>query len=182
MTAIVGIVDRKTRTVWMGGDSAGTTASWKSCVRADSKVFRIGEFVFGFAGSFRMGQLIRYFTPPPLKEGQDVYAYLVTAFIPAVRKVLVDGHWLQNKDGQDIGGFFLVGFRGRLFRIESDMQVGEVFDDYVATGCGEQVCCGSLHATKGQQPRARILKALEAAAHHDAGVRPPFVIEKVKAR
>jgi len=38
--------------------------------------------------------------------------------------------------GQEAGGTFLVGYRGRLFRVDSDYQVGESVNNYCAVGCG----------------------------------------------
>lgn len=52
MTCIVGIVDNGK--VYMGADSLGVGGLSKR-VRKDPKLFRVGEFVFGYTSSFRMG-------------------------------------------------------------------------------------------------------------------------------
>jgi hypothetical protein len=57
VTCIVGFTDGNE--VSIGGDSAGV-GGWDLTVRADEKVFVLGEFVFGCTTSFRMGQLLRY--------------------------------------------------------------------------------------------------------------------------
>lgn len=55
MTCIVGLVENNK--VYIGGDSAGV-AGLSLMKRADEKVFKKDEFIFGFTSSFRMGQLI----------------------------------------------------------------------------------------------------------------------------
>lgn len=172
MTCIVGIAHKGR--VWVGGDSAGT-GGWDQTIRADEKVFENGPMVFGFTTSFRMGQLLRYgLTVPRHHPDVDVMKYMCTSFIDAVRDTLKSGGWAANKDGAEKGGEFLVGYRGRLFHIGSDYQVGESVDGYAACGCGESYALGSLYCTTGT-PDARITSALEAAAYFSAGVAGPFV-------
>lgn len=179
MTCIAGLTDGDT--VYIGGDSAGVSG-YDLTVRADAKVFRNGPFLMGFTTSFRMGQLLRYKLEPPvhpyIEMGQpmDVYKFMVTSFIDAVRDCLKDGGYAEKHNEAESGGTFPVGYRGHLFVIDSDYQVGESLDGYNAVGCGAQVALGALHATKGEEPKQRIRKALEAAERYNAGVRGPFVV------
>lgn len=175
MTCIVGIAHEDK--VWIGGDSAGVDG-WNGLeVRADKKVFRNGPFVMGFTSSFRMGNLLQYALNPPRRHPSDeVYKFLVTDFVDAVRKCLKDGGYATAKDGGEIGGTFLLGYEGRLFSIQSDYQVAETVSGFDACGSGEQVAKGSLFSTKGQPPADRLRTALEAAERFNAGVRAPFAI------
>ena len=138
MTCIVGIAQGGT--VWIGGDSAGVDTSRHALsVRADPKVFRIGDFVMGFTSSFRMGQLLAYALHPPLRRPEaDVHAFMVTEFVDAVRDCLKAGGYAEKHDGAERGGAFLVGYAGRLFHIDSDYQVGENACGFDACGCGDQ--------------------------------------------
>lgn len=177
MTCIVGIVDNGL--VYIGGDSAGSDG-WITLNRADSKVFVNGEMVFGFTSSFRMGQLLAYsFTPPVPGEQQDVYAYMVTSFVDAVRECLKAGGWAKKENEQEEGGSFLIGYRGRLFCIDGDYQVGEQTCGFHSIGSGAHVALGALFATRGKPVEERILTALEAAETFISAVRKPFVIKKV---
>lgn len=177
MTAIAGFCHDGQ--VWIGGDSAGV-AGWDLTLRSDPKVFRRGEFIYGFTTSFRMGQLIRYrFSPPTIAEDQDVFEYMATVFVDALRDCLKAGGFATKDKEQEQGGTFLVGYRGRLFLIDGDYQVGEPLDGYDACGCGHPLVRGALFATQGMEPRQRIETALAAAEHHSAGVRGPFHIEVV---
>lgn len=174
MTCIVGLIDNGT--VLMGGDSAGVDGL-SLVVRRDPKVFQNGGFLIGYTSSFRMGQLLAHaFTPPTPREGQDVFAFMVTDFVDALRTCFKDGGYATRKNDVEEGGTFLVGFRDRLFHIEDDYQVGEAADPFTACGCGQDVALGSLHSTTGRDPHDRIQMALNAAERFSAGVRGPFVV------
>ncbi len=175
MTCIVGLVDNGK--VYVGGDSAGV-AGWNLTVRADQKVFKNGSMIMGFTSSFRMGQLLRHaFTVPDHDPRTDIDKYMVTTFINAVRQCLKDGGMASKSNEVEQGGCFLVGYRGQLFEIDSDYQVGKPIDGFAAVGCGAQVAHGALYATSELDPRKRVLLALEAAERFSAGVRGPFIVE-----
>lgn len=175
MTAIAAVVHEGK--VFMGGDSAGV-AGWSLRQRKDSKVFVNGSMVFGFTSSFRMGQILRYaFTPPVMYEGQDLDKYMVTTFIDAVRAAFKTAGYATVSDSVERGGTFLVGFKGRLFEIDGDYQVGFVYEDFNAVGSGDELCLGSLFSTKSAKdmtPERRIRLALSAAEAFVASVRGPF--------
>jgi hypothetical protein len=176
MTCIAGLVYENK--VWIGADSAGV-AGLSITPRKDPKVFLNGDFLIGFTSSFRMGALLRYrFTPPRPVEDQDIDQYMNTTFIDTLRSCLKSGGYASKSNETESGGCFLVGYRGRLFCIESDYQVGEGVLSYEAVGCGRDLALGSLFTTQKtkQGPRDRIRIALEAAEQFSAGVVSPFNI------
>ena len=174
MTCIVGLVSNGE--VWMGADSWGGAHSFGN-VRKDPKLFRRGPFLIGYTTSFRMGQLLQYkFSVPEIGKEQDVFAYMATIFVDAVRACLKSGGFAKKKDEEESGGQFLVGYAGRLFTIESDYQVAEDVVSYAATGCGQDIALGSLFSTPLADPEFRLSVALEAAEAFSAGVRRPFDI------
>lgn len=179
MTCVTALVDDNT--IYMGADSAGA-AGRDITIRADQKVFLNGEFLIGFTTSFRMGQLLRYALKPPKfrPEEKDIAEYMVTDFVDSVRDCLRNGGYAQSDRGEETGGCFLVGFRGRLFRIESDYQVGESVNSYDAVGCGMAYALGALSVTNKTDPEERIKLALKAAESFSDGVRSPFIILKNK--
>ena len=181
MTIIVGLIDEESKTIYMGGDSAGV-AHYSLQKRKDPKVFINGEFIIGYTSSFRMGQLLRFkLNPPTRKIGMDVYEYMCTDFIDAVRECFKEGGYTEIENNVEAGGTFLVGYAGRLFEVESDFQVAERLIDYTACGCGIDLALGSLHSTAyitHITPERRVLLALKAAAEFSVGVSDPFVIIK----
>jgi len=179
MTCIVGIVDKGT--VYIGGDSAGL-ADWNVCIRSDKKVFVNNGFAIGFAHSFRLGQLLSYsFKPPVPKPREDLMRFMATTFIDAVRDCLKAGGFATRQADAEIGGNFLVGYRGRLFHVNPDYQVGEMEYGLHAIGCGEAPAMGALHAMPKSIPaRTRVLKALAIAEKCTSGVRGPFHVVSTK--
>jgi ATP-dependent protease HslVU (ClpYQ) peptidase subunit len=178
MTCIVGLVEGNK--IWMGGDCAGVQRL-DVRERRDAKVFIKGNMIFGFCGSFRVGQLLRFslkIPEHPLGTMPDPYEYMVTRFVDAVRQCLKDGGVAEKSNDVETGGTFLVGYQGRLFRIENDYQVGEVHDPYDAIGCGDAYALGSLFTTD-MEPEDRVKHALITAAHFSGGVRPPFTIKSI---
>jgi ATP-dependent protease HslVU (ClpYQ) peptidase subunit len=178
VTAIVGLV--QDGSVYIGGDSAGVSGL-NLAVRADTKVFRKGDYLFGFTTSFRMGQLIRYSLRLPKPKGQ-IDKFMATRFIDALRDCLKTGGWAKKENDREEGGTFLVGVRGQLFAVYDDYQVGSAADGFAAVGCGDQIALGALYATQdsGLKPRKRIRIALQAAERFSAGVRGPFVCMSIR--
>lgn len=178
MTAIAACV--KDGTIYMGGDSAGV-AGYGLVIRKDKKVFKNGEFLIGCTTSFRMIQILQYdFTPPKPVEGEadDKHKFMVTRFIPAVREAFKRSGFC--KDAINDGGVFIVGWRGELFVVESDYQVGQLVVPFASCGCGEGYILGSMAAlhesAKEMSGSEYVKKSLEIAEKWSAGVRGPFEI------
>jgi len=176
MTCIVGFVDKQNN-VYIGGDSAGVGGGYSIRDREDPKVFRNGNMIMGYTSSFRMGQLLRFKLKIPNQPKKMLdYEYMCTLFIDAVRKCLKDnGYSIIDKNNEKIG-VFLVGYKGKLYDIEEDLQVGVNRDQYNACGCGETYALGSLATNKEIDPIKVITRALEIAEKFSAGVRRPFKI------
>ena len=178
MTCIVGLVHENT--VLIGGDSAGV-AGLSLTIRADEKVFTNGDFIMGFTSSFRMGQLLRYSLKPPVYHPDvDLVNYIVTDFINAVRECLKGGGYAKKDKDEETAGTFLIGFKGKLFKIDSDYQVGIPVLSFDACGCGEDIALGAMYANYTLPPIGRITQALEAAEQFSAGVRRPFIVKELK--
>ena len=180
MTCIVGLLDKGD--VWMGADSAGSSA-YTICDRRDTKLFRNGPFLMGFTTSFRMGQLLHYsFKTPDHPARMSDEKYMCTKFIDAARKCFKRGGYAKKKDEHESGGTFLVGYKGRIFQVESDYQVGIARGGFDAVGCGGELALGSLFTTRNakMRPAARLRLALQAAAKFSKRVRGPFRIMCLK--
>ena len=183
MTCVVGLHSKGK--VWIGGDSAGTDTTLMRVLRKDPKVFKLGsEYIIGYAGSFRFGQVLRYkFTPPEKPEGKDDYEFMVVDWLDALRTVLKDSGFTKIDDNVETfeDSSALIGYNGRLYCLEEDMQVGELIVPYAAIGCGADFAFGSIETSsklsKRMAPRKRVQLALEAAATFSAGVSAPFTIQ-----
>jgi len=176
MTCIVAVA--KSGNVWMGADSAGV-GGLSLRVRNDPKIYRVGEFLFGFTSSFRMGQLLGYTFVPPKQVCGPIEQYMSTDFIDVLRKTLKDGGFAKVDSSVESGGTFLVGYRGRIFKICDDFQVAEGIEPFDACGCGEEIALGALFTSQGKEPGERVHLALEAAEAFSAGVRRPFICRSI---
>ncbi len=186
MTCIVAI--RENNKIYLGGDSAAISDTSVS-VRQDHKVFRNGRFLFGFSGSFRFGQILRFAFKPPKNEKKNDYEYMCTEFIKKLQSTL-DKHGMggENKRSErDVEGSVLIAYNGVLYFMDSDFQIGIPAENFAAIGCGADLALGSMHTTetlaalaeykKKLTPELRIKMALTAASTFSSGVLPPFLIE-----
>lgn len=170
MTCIVGMTHKGK--VYIGADSVGSDGFTKE-TRIEPKVFKNGEFVIGCTSSFRMIDLLKWKFSPPTVKDDNLHKFMVTEFVDSVRKLFVDNGYLITSDDWK-SGVFLIGYKGRLFKIESDFQVSE--HDYTAVGSGCYHALGSMFTSKRNLPKKDIEKALEAAEHFVVSVQRPFVI------
>jgi ATP-dependent protease HslVU (ClpYQ) peptidase subunit len=181
VTCVIGLLD--SGKVYMGSDSATSDGDWIT-QSSNRKVFRNGDFLFGFTTSWRMGQMLQHaFAPPKINPSEDITAFLCTRFMDGVRKTFKDGGWERKEgpSGAEKGGTFLLGYQGRLFEVCSDFQVAEYPYGYAACGSGFRFALGSLHSTAGLdwKPQRRILTALKAASAFAVGVTAPYRIRSI---
>jgi hypothetical protein len=175
MTCIVAVTHNGR--IVMGGDScASTSRDWQNV--SNPKVFHVGEFMLGCCGSFRMIDLLRYhFTPPECTGDPD--RYIRAEFVDAVIECFQKGGWLHKTGNVVEGGNFLVGFRNRIFEIQTDFSVLAGADWGTSVGSGELAARGSLFTSRFDcDPEHRVHLALEAAEACVPSVRGPFLIER----
>jgi len=173
MTCIIGLVHEGT--VWIGGDS-GSVSGWNVRTTMLEKVFRVQDFLIGYTGSFRMGQILQYHLEVPPQEGVGDLRYLVTEFVPRVRACFKD-HWFSTIDDKDNqGGTFLLGYRGHLYTVFDDFQINEPGDKIGACGNGQEYALGAMMALRHLPPEARIMRTLGIVAYFSPIIYTPFHI------
>lgn len=187
MTCIVGYIDNELssngyKKVYIGGDSAGVS-DLDVVQRADEKVFKKGEMIFGFTTSFRMGQIIRYcFEIPDHDPRVDTDKYLCNNFISNLITCFRKNSYTKKTDsGQSIGGTFLLGYKGNLYTISDDFQVGKPIEIFDSCGCGAVYAIGSLNILKNlkMKPEKKVRYALMTAEKFSGGVLRPFNIVSI---
>jgi len=190
MTCIAGYIDKKTKTTYMGADTAGVSGYIISR-RKDSKIFSRtnpygNSMLIGFTGSFRMGQLLRYkLTIPKHIKNIDTYEYMCTYFIDEVKNILTENGFTKIVNNQNEIGKFLVAYNQRLFIIDSDLQVGESQLNYNACGSGGDIALASMrtldnYSKENYSGEAIINTALQVSEDFCSSVRKPFVILSLK--
>lgn len=173
MTCIVGLEHPDGVTI--GGDSAAAVDDSVDVVEAP-KVFKVGEYLIGYCESFRMGQLLAYRLRVPEQKCADDLEHLATVFVDRVREVLHKGGVAKTTESEEGNvGALLVGYRGRLYSVETDYAVLRSARGYQAIGCGADFAIGSIGSTAGPAEK-RVRLALTMAATHSGPVLPPFTI------
>jgi 20S proteasome alpha/beta subunit len=185
MTCIVGMVDESG--VYLAGDAAATDAVSIE-LRRDPKVFerKVGKatMLIGFCDSFRIGQLLRHdLVLPTRRSNVPVDRWMCTSFVRSVRACL-SRNGVERSDSELGDLTILVGFEGRLFRIDNDYSVSERTASFDAIGSGSVAALGALmaqermlkHLKKKYPTRSRVLDALSISEQITPTVRSPFTI------
>jgi len=163
----------------MGSDSCGSNDFAKISIDAP-KIFLSGEVLIGYAGSFRIHDILQFTKLPKRPKNMDAKEYLVTSVIKKIRKVFQENGFENQHDGS--GDMCLVGCRGKLYYISADFSLVRNPAKYASIGSGSSVAMGSLYTT-GYLPATkveeRITIALRAASEHARGVAAPYHILSV---
>jgi ATP-dependent protease HslVU (ClpYQ) peptidase subunit len=147
---------------------------------ADGKVFRVGEFIIGVAGTRRPAEVLQYrlevVAPPVGASVEDLDRFMATTFADAMREAMKNAGALTKDEekGECFDATAIVALRGRVYFVAGDYSVTPIADGIWATGSGAAYALGSLRSTSGKPPHERIQTALEIAAYYAEGVRPPF--------
>lgn len=177
MTCIVGLVEGGE--IYIGADSIGISGLNYS-VRADKKVFARDGLIIGSAGSFRTYQTIQYRLKfPKHPEGMEDHCYLCTLFVDAMRAALkAAGTSTEENEEEAQNNNLILGYRGNLYEIQTDYQVVQTYEPFMATGCGEKSALGALYILDMMDlpPEEKVELALKASAASCAGVCGPYTI------
>lgn len=175
MTCIVGLIENDK--VYLGADSLASNGFVKD-VKSQPKVFKLGDFIIGTTGSQRMSQILRFSTELPKIYDTEIFEFMCTKFVDTLRSIYGDKGFLQKtSDGDEKGGFILVGYKNRLFEIQSDFSIVEVLDNFMAVGSGmyhAQSAMYILQDDKTLTPEQKLTKALESAEKFVVSVQRPF--------
>ena len=173
MTCIVGCIHNGK--VFLAGDQLGSNGYYKENHEKLTKVFKVGEFLIGYTTSFRMGQILQYsWTPPTIYHGQDEDSYIFNDVVKSLSSVF-EANKYGKKDGvEESTGVFLVGWRGRLFTVQSNLSVLE-HDHFAACGCGEDYARGAMYTLSesghlDDDPVEFLSFAIKSAAYFSCGV------------
>lgn len=182
-TCIIGFADKNG--VYIAGDCGGFSG-WDKTQRADEKVFALESdpsIIVGYAGSFRSGQIFRFdFNPPPRPEGISDFHYLVSHFIESLRTLFKEkGYCKIDSNVESFDSNFLLGYNGKLYEIDDDFQIGIPAAQSSAIGCGYAYAIGAFEGLSHiKRPKDRLVKSLEIAAKHCAGVLLPYTYKELK--
>ena len=181
MTCIVAY--KKDNKIYFGADSLGST-EYKKSNRRDQKLFYKDNMLIGFTSSFRMGNILQYkLEIPKHKSNISTNVYMNTIFIDNVIKCFEDNKYISNVDSTISGGTFLVGYKNRIFKIESDFQVAEDYGNFSSCGSGEDIATGVMEGilkiNKNIAPEKLIKIAIQIASKYIPSVGGPIHIKAI---
>jgi len=177
MTCVVGLV--QDGRVYIGVDSA-SVQGWVRRTSNLRKVFRRGPFLMGYTTSFRMGQLLEHHLEVPKQDDDESdMAFMVTKFVESARALMKDKGFSKIESNAETGGQFLVGYRGHLYSVQNDFQVGEMTEGLDSIGSGSDFALGAMKALDNIPALRRIKKALQIVEHFSMGVSAPFYVRSI---
>lgn len=127
-----------------------------------SKLHKIGDFIFGFAGTMD-GQRIAYsFDPPKPHPDEDIDMFMHTTFLKALRDYY-EQWWFPTEHDSEYG--MLIAYKDKLYEHNAvDMTMTEYTNNYVAIGSGEEYAYGYLYAmAANKNPETIVEGAVKAA-------------------
>jgi 20S proteasome alpha/beta subunit len=171
MTCIVAA--RQADKIYMAGDR-GASESNLIMSLTSPKVWKYGEYIFGYCGSMD-GDRMKYNFKPPTPKGDDLDKFMYTDFLIALR-VFYENWWVDVSNDSDFG--LLIGIRGKIYEHNAvDMSLNQYMHDYVAMGSGSEYAYGSMYSTENlKDTRKRVLKAVSAAIKFSTSCQGPVDI------
>lgn len=169
MTTIVGL--QHEGKVWIGADGRLSSMDGIAQESSHPKLFSMGDVMLvACAGSLRVAQILQYTLelPFPTQDPKQDMAYMVTEFAETLRRTVQDMGAGRQTEGMATMEFYaLIGFRGKLYKLDADYNVHCA--PYMAAGAGEAIALGALYvATKTlDDPKKIVQMALQAAGTHN---------------
>jgi ATP-dependent protease HslVU (ClpYQ) peptidase subunit len=173
MTTIVGI--QKDGYVILGADTQVTDGARKHNHVKMEKISKNNGYLIAGAGDSQPCDILQHVFIPPLPtiaDRKDLYHFMITTFIPAMRECLEENKYEPSKEDKDSGFNTLIVFDGEIFDIGDDFSVVLNNDGIYGIGAGSAYAIGALYAG------ATVEKALEISASNDIYTSGPFQIVK----
>jgi ATP-dependent protease HslVU (ClpYQ) peptidase subunit len=158
MTCIVAL--RHEDKVYMAGDR-GASDDGVILSLESPKVWRVGPYLIGYAGSMD-GERIRHNFKPTAPNIKDTDKFMQTRFIKELRE-FYNEFWIDTSKDGDLS--LIIAIRGEIYEHSSgDMSLSRYSVPYVAIGSGSEYAYGVLYATdKQKNARNRVMSAVSAA-------------------
>ena len=168
MTCIVGMVYEDV--VYIGGER-GTSDNDLILSMSPPKIRQRGQWVYGYAGSIGIGQLLDITTLPVLEENDDVFFVLRTVVVEELKDII--DKYSEPQSDRDTS--WIIGARGRLFEINhTDWSVVEL--NHTAIGSGGTYALGSLYTSIDNEPIERVALAIGSAIAYSPTCQGPIDI------
>jgi len=187
MTCIIGVFDKEQNCVYIGADSLGSNGYSQQLFR-NKKVFKATDnsnIVMAISGDYKLSNILSIEDKlvEELKELKNEVniSHIIQYTVPKIIDSAMKYRCYKNRDGYvSIEGDIIFAYKNQLYIIESNLQVLESDDDYLASGSGKQFAMAVLSQNKDKSTIDRIKEGLEASEKHGIGIKRPFYIMNTK--
>jgi ATP-dependent protease HslVU (ClpYQ) peptidase subunit len=172
MTTIVGLC--KNGQVILGADSQVTDGDRRNNSLIMEKITNNNGYLIAGSGDSTPCDILQHIFVPPVPtvaERKNLYKFMITKFVPAMRECLEDNGYKPDPK-EDSGFSMLIAFDGELFDIGDDFSV--LLNDTGIYGVGN----GSKYAIGALSVGATVEEALKVASDNDIYTSGPFQIVK----
>ncbi len=173
MSCVVGVIsDGK---VFLGADGIGITDEGECRPIVAKKIIRNKNYIIGYTGSVRAGQLLHphFFEPPDnIKDFGDA----AREHLYAKGAVATGDHNVQMMTCN-----LLIGHQKKLYEVLMDFQVNETLGSFSAIGSGASYAMGAMYVLDEMNmgPVQKLEYALEAACKFHMSCSTPFDFEYI---
>jgi len=183
MTCIIGLLDKEKDCVYIGADSLGSNYCSQALYK-NRKVFKAKDnnnILMAISGDFKLQNILSIEENlieeiKHLKNEVD-FEHIVKYTSPKIMNLANKYYYITNDKGYwSIGGNIIFSYKNQLYIIESNGQVLEPQDEYIAGGSGGNFAIAVLSQNKDKNTVTRIKEGLETAEKHAVGVKRPFYI------
>jgi len=187
MTCIIGLLDKEKDCVYIGADSLGS--NWSSqAIYKNRKVFKAKDntnILMTICGDYKLQNILSVEENliEEIKELKNEvnFEHIVKYVSPKIMNLANKYYCIKNDKGYwSIEGDIIFAYENQLYIIESNGQVLEPQDEYIAGGSGGNFAIAVLSQNKDKDTVTRIKEGLEAAEKHAVGVKRPFYIMNTK--
>jgi ATP-dependent protease HslVU (ClpYQ) peptidase subunit len=177
MTIIAAYKDLKTKTYWIGSDSVGTNFSTKQDY--GSKLIKKSNYVIGYAGSYRIGNILEELDllPRKVESTEDLKDIRDLLQLELEERNVSYG----TSEGQESFTLLLICPLG-IFEISDSLYLINCKDNFSTAGQGEEVALGALSilSKKKVEGRQAITMAVKAAIKYCTHCGGKIYIHSVK--
>lgn len=173
MTTIVGVV--KNGHVILGADSQVTSQTRPNMHPKMQKITNNNGYLIAGSGDSTPCDILQHIFIPPvptITERKDLYKFMITKFVPAMRETLDENGYKLDGSDKDAGFDMLFAFDGEIFEIDSDFSVLLNGEGIYGIGSGSPFAIGALSMG------GTVEQSLDIAVKNDIYTSGPFQIVK----
>lgn len=139
------------------------------------KIAQNGKYVIGAAGLVRGMNLIQHAFNPPVAPKTKVDKFMVTRFLPALRRCFIASGYEMKDDGEVAthDNEFIVAVNGTIYQIDEAYGLEIIADRLYVSGTGMDLALGAAYALDIQKAETKeeataiLIKAVKASIKFD---------------